>query len=261
MPNKKRKVTSPLVESRSPKVSKVSKKDCFDQNIPEEEVENATEKDNSVKCIVITDDKKELEQNSRQDANKKHDVTSKRSAKDSVRKTKKLDKSQQKSGALTKFLKRTDRTRNIADDGTRQQDTSVQEEKDEVCLDESMESLDRSKSEVFEAEKKSESSSVRDKNAKSSLFHQSDREITILSSDDEMPSMLNQSTSSINEETKSPATFVTSTSDKDAKNKSKLLTPKQLEKRRETTRRKEEKLKLKMVCVTLKITLHLVRKI
>lgn len=54
---------------------------------------------------------------------------------------------------------------------------------------------------------------------------------------------------STNKETDKPATPVTPKSDKDMKDKFKKLTPKQLERRQEIARRKEEKRKLKMVCI------------
>ncbi|RLU19046.1 hypothetical protein DMN91_009404 [Ooceraea biroi] len=262
-PNKKRKVTSPLVSLKSPKVSKLSKKDHLNQNILEDEEENV--RGSSKECIVVSDDEKKDVQSEQSvddekkdvqskqsvdDENKKGDITPKRS---SLGKNKKLDKSQQKSGALTKFLKKTDRKITADSDGsTREsksrqdlQDTSVQEEKNEVSLDESLEPQSSDKYKLQMSQGKESPSVHNDKQAESPSFQQWDSDVAVLSSDNENPSELDGSTLSRNEETEESAVPVTPKSDKHVMKTLKRLTPKQLEKREEIARRKEEKLKLR----------------
>lgn len=236
-----------MVEFKSSKISKLSMKDCFDENIVESEAENVRE-DDSKTCIAgIDDEKKDAEQSDWQnDENRKGVVTPKRS---SLGKHKNKNDSQQKTGALTKFFKKTDREKNISkdDSDTRKsearENTSAQEEQDEVCLHENLELQSPGKSQVSQANKKLESPEARDENTKRSSFQQSDYHVPILSSDDE--SELEKSKLSTNEENTQPAEHVTPKTDKNAKKK--MLTPKQLEKKLEIIKRKEEKLKLKLV--------------
>jgi len=201
---------------------------------------------------VITEDneRKELEQSDQQgDEDKKNDVTPKKS---SAGKNKKLDKSQQKSGALTKFLKKTDKkTESTTDNNdtheskTEQdlQDTSIRKTEDEVCSNENLASSGKSNSQICQANEESKSLSVHD--TKGSFFQQSDSNVVILSSDNESSNELDKSISNKNKETQESES--SQETDKDAKKKLRTPTPKQLEKREEIVRRKEEKLKLKMV--------------
>lgn len=258
MPNKKRKVTSPLVGSKTSKISKVAKNDCCDQDIVEETT-NAREKNDSEDCI--TDDvNKDFEQNDWQDdENKEVKGTSKRS---SLGRNKKLDKSQQKSGALTKFLKKNiyGQTENTANDDAREskarqnlQNTFIEVEKnEEECLDESsdLQSSEKSKSQAFQINEKLDDSSVSDQDTKDSVFQQSYSNIVILSSDNESSNELDKSTSSRNEEIRTSTTPVTPKTNK--KKQLKRLSTKQLEKRQEIARKREEKLKLRMVCYAKK---------
>lgn len=259
MPNKKRKVTSPLVGSKTSKISKVAKNDCCDQNIVEETT-NAKEKNDSEDCVVTIDDmNKTFEQNDRQDdENKKVKGTSKRS---SLGRNKKLDKSQQKSGALTKFLKKNiyGQTENTATDDAREskarqnlQNIVIEVEKnEEECLDESLElqPSEKSKSQAFQMNEKLDDSSVSDQDMKSSVFQQSCSNIIFSSSGNESSNELDKSTSSRNEEIRTSTTPVTPKTDK-KKELKRLL--KQLEKRKEILRKREEKLKLRMVCYAKK---------
>lgn len=79
----------------------------------------------------------------------------------------------------------------------------------------------------------------------------SDSDVALLSSDTEDLSELEKSKTSINDEKirkpESPTTPTTPKSDKDAKMKLKILTPKQLEKRQEIDRKKEERARMKKV--------------
>jgi hypothetical protein len=252
--SKKRKVTSPLVGSKSSKVSKFLKKDCINQSSLENKIENTRETNDSKECIVITEDneRKESEQSDQQgDEDKKNDVTPKRS---SAGKNKKLDKSQRKSGALTKFFKKTDRkTESTADDthdaheskGEQDlEDTSIREKgEDEVCSNENLDASGKSNSQISQANVELKNLSVHD--TKGSFFRQSDSNVVILSSDNESSSELDKSISNKNKETQEPES--NQETDKDAKKKLRTPTSKQLEKREEIVRRKEEKLKLKMV--------------
>lgn len=267
---KKRKVASPLVEFKSSKLSKLSK-DCHDPIVPKTKAESdAREKSDSKDCIVITEENN-LEQNSLQDENKKINVTHKRG---SLGKTKKLEKTQQKSGALTKFLKKTDeKSKSVVgdkdDDMHKSQaredvsDVTMEEEEEEEEKEkekEKEENADNTVSSELQSSSKAtsqqsqanreltNSSNVHDSDMKSSSFPQSDSD-AILSSDNEIHE-LNESILSRNEETEQVGvTCVTPKSEKNA-NKAKdlkRLTPKQLEKRREIARKREEKLKLRMV--------------
>lgn len=261
VPNKKRKVTSPLVGSKTSKIFKVAKNDCCDQDIVEETT-NAKEKNDSEDCVVIMDNvnKDFFEQNDRQDdENKEVKGTSKRN---SLGRNKKLDKSQQKSGALTKFLKKNihGQTENTANDDAREskarqnlQNTFIEVEKnEEECLDESSElqPSEKSKSQAFQMNEKLDDSRVSDQDTKGSVFQQSHSNIIFLSSDDESSNELDKSTSSRNEEIRTSTTPVTPKTDK--KKQLKRLSTKQLEKRQEIARKREEKLKLRMVCYAKK---------
>ncbi|XP_077276010.1 uncharacterized protein LOC143904899 [Temnothorax americanus] len=144
-PNKKkRKVMSPLVESKSPKVVKLATKENLVRNVHEKEGEERklNRSNDSVEVITSDDEKKDLEQSDQQET-KKGDSTPKRS----LGKKKKLDRSQQNLGALTKFLKKTDKQVEESDvshdnnlsefkDDKDCQDTSVHKEKNEICLNE-----------------------------------------------------------------------------------------------------------------------------
>ncbi|XP_071643741.1 uncharacterized protein [Temnothorax longispinosus] len=286
VPNKKkRKVMSPLVGSKSPKVVKLATKENLVRNVHEKEGEERklNRSNDSVEIITSDDEKKDLEQSDQQKTNK-GDSTPKRS----LRKKKKLDRSQQNLGALTKFLKKTDKEVEESDvshdnnlsefkDDKDCQDTSVHKEKNEICLNEgSGTSVIRSelqddkdcqdtsvhkekneiclnessgtsviRSELQDTSQLSETDDrVANKDVDSSL-QETDCNITILSSDNEASSELDKSISSTSKEiTDKPTTPVTPKTDKDMKNKK--LTPKQLEKRKEIVRRKEEKQRLKM---------------
>lgn len=253
-PNKKkRKVISPSIESKSSKVVKLATQENSVRNVRGKEEEDASERklnsSNDIEIIISDDEKKDLEQSDQQKM-RKGDSTPKRS----LGKNKKLDRSQQKPGALTKFLKRTDKEIEESDithdnnlselkDKKDCQNVSVHKKQNEIC---SNESSDASfiRSELQDTSQLSETDDrVASKDA--DTFQESDCDITILSSDNE----IDKSISSTNKETDKPATPVTPKSDKDMKDKFKKLTPKQLERRQEIARRKEEKRKLKMVCI------------
>lgn len=254
VPNKKkRKIISPLIPSKSPKVVKLTTKENLIRVIPEKE-EDASEKklnssNDSIEVITSDNEKKDLDQSDQQ-KNKKSDDTPKRKF---LEKNKKLDRSQkQKPGALTKFLKKADREVEESDishndnnlselkDKKDCQDASVHKEKNEICSNESPKL-------EYTAQLNETDDHIASKDADLSR-QESDCDITILSSDNEVSSELDKSISNINKETEESITL-TPKSDKNAKNKTKKLTPKQLEKRQEIARRKEEKLKLKMVCM------------
>lgn len=259
---KKRKIISPLVGSKSSKVIKLATKENLIEDIPEkeEEKEDASEmklnsSNDSVEIITPNDEKKDLE--SDQQKARKDDSTPRRKG---LGKNKKLDGPQQKPGALTKFLKRTDMEVNESDisndnnlselkDKKDCQDTSVHKEKNEDSLNESA-GAQFSSSELQNTSQNMSLSEtdvcVANKDADSSL-RESDCDITILSSDNEASSELDKSVSSRDKETPgNPTTPVTPKSDRDSQNKIKKLTPKQLEKRKEIARRKEEKQRLRM---------------
>lgn len=250
---KKRKVISPSIESKSSKVVKLATQENSVRNVRWKEEEDASERklnSSDIEIIILDDEKKDLEQSDQQKM-RKGDSTPKRS----LGKNKKLDRSQQKPGALTKFLKRTDKEiaesdithdNNLSElkDKKDCQNVSVHKKQNEIC---SNESSDASfiRSELQDTSQLSETDDrVASKDADTSL-QESDCDITILSSDNEIDKPI----LSTNKETDKPATPVTPKSDKDMKDKFKKLTPKQLERRQEIARRKEEKRKLKMVCI------------
>lgn len=243
---KKRKVISPLVGSKNPKIVKLATKENLIRVISEKE-EDASEKklnssNDSVEIITSDDEKKDLNQSDQQ-KDMKIGTTPKRKP---LGRKKKLDGSQkQKSGALTKFLKKADRE--IEENDTSHNDNNLSELKDKKdCQDAS---VHKEKNESPELEYISELNETDDHIAKDGDLsrQESDCDITILSSDNEISSELDKSNT--NKETTGESIALTPKSDKDAKNKTKKLTPKQLEKRQEIARRKEEKLKLKMVCM------------
>ncbi|KYM89589.1 Chromatin assembly factor 1 subunit A [Atta colombica] len=264
---KKRKIKSPLVELKSSKVLKLATKENSVRKVPEKKKEDASEKKLDVSEdieIILDDEKEDLEQSDQQD--RKIDSTSKRNT---LGKNKKLDKSQQKSGALTKFLKKTeienykeieksDHVDNLSEqkdnnhdnnllelkDKKNCQDISVHKETNEVCMNESLDAQ-CIRSELDTSQLSEIDNNIVDKDTDLSL-QKMNCDITILSSDNEASSELDTSISNRNKETDKPASPVTPKTDKDIKNKIKKLTPKQLQKRQEIIKRKEEKQKLKM---------------
>ncbi|KAL0126090.1 hypothetical protein PUN28_004899 [Cardiocondyla obscurior] len=252
---KKRKVISPLVGSKSPKVVKLATKENSEvRSINEKEEDEDKIKINtsnsSIEEITPDDKKKDLEQIDQKKIEKGD--TLKRS---SLGKNKKMDKLQQKPGTLTKFLKKSDNEMENIDishennlselkDEKNCKSTTLHKKKIEVCLNETSDvSLTQS-----ELQNTSQLNETYDDviNAEPS-FKTSDCDIDILSSDDEAVSELNKSLiNRKNETTDKSATPVTPKSNKDTKNKVKKLTPKQIEKKQEIAKRKEEKLKLRM---------------
>ncbi|XP_018345233.1 PREDICTED: chromatin assembly factor 1 subunit A-like [Trachymyrmex septentrionalis] len=261
---KKRKIKSPLVGSKSSKVLKLATKENSVKKVPEKKREDASEKKLDVNddIEIILDDEKDLEQSDQQDT-RKIDSTSKNNT---LGKNKKLDKSQQKLGALTKFLKKTDKEIEKIDyidnlpeqkdsnhgnnllelkDKKDCQDISVHKETNEVCINESLDAQSI-RSELDTSQLSEIDDSIVNKDTDLSL-QKTDCDITILSSDNEDSSELDTSISNRNKETNKPASPVTPKTDKNnKKNKIKKLTPKQLQKRQEIIKRKEEKQKLKM---------------
>ncbi|KYM95572.1 Chromatin assembly factor 1 subunit A-B [Cyphomyrmex costatus] len=259
---KKRKIKTPLIGSKSSKMIKLATKENSVKKVPEKERESTSEKELDISNdIVISDDEKNDLSQSDQQNTRKIDSTPKRN---NVGKNKKQDKSQQKPGALTKFLKKTDKEFEKSDDINNLseqkssddnnlpelkdkdcQDTSVHNETNEVCTNESSDTqcirseLDTSQlSEIDDSVNKDTDLSLRE----------TDCDITILSSDNEALSELDKSISSINKATDKPTSPVTPTTpktDKD-KNQIKKLTPKQLQRRQEIVKKKEEKQRLKM---------------
>lgn len=273
VPNKKkRKVLSPL-GSKSPKVIKLGTKENSVRSIHEKEGEDTNERklnsSNDSVEIISDDEKKNLEQSDEQKMCK-GDNTPKRKSKN-----KKLDRSQQKSGALTKFLKKTDRQIEESDishnnlselkDKKDDQSTTVHKGKNDVCSDESLDvSFNSSElQDTIQTQLNETDEGVASKNADLSL-QESDCDITILSSDNEASSELDKSLSNISKETPDKSAIpVTPKTNKEMINKIKKLTPKQLEKKQEIAKRKEEKLKLKMVNIyrkDLKLILFIYKK-
>ncbi|CAL1678089.1 unnamed protein product [Lasius platythorax] len=253
---KKRKVISPLIESKNSKVMKLTIKENSVPSVLEAEREDAGEKklnssDDSIEIIIPDEKKKNLEQSDQQDGkNRESDTTPKRSF---LEKNKKLDRSQQKPGALTKFLKKIDKE--VESDSSYElknkqdcQNMFVHEEGNEICLNGSSDTqATESTLQHLQENEQLKDTKIVSEDADHSLCQKSDCDITILSSDNEEQSELDKSTLSENEEiTNKSATPVTPKTDKAANKKVIKLTPKQLEKRQESAKKKEEKLRLKM---------------
>lgn len=250
VPNKKRKVVSPLEELKSSKIIKFTKENSVKDT--SEEQEDAEEKpDTDRECIELISDQEEkyLEQSSDEEhANKeKIDTTPKRS---SLKKSKTLEKSQKKSGALTKFLTKVDSepTSSLVHDSDLHKSEN---EKD--CQNISVHE-EESGSPLLNTSQVNEEIEDIKIVERSNTYQDSDSDVAVLSSDTEAQSELDKSKSSINEEKVTKlATPTTPKSNKEDKMKLKKLTPKQLEKKQEVARRKEEKAKLKIVCYTVKV--------
>lgn len=252
--NKKRKVISPLIGSKNSKVMKLTIKENSVPNV-ETERQNAGEKklnsiDDNIE-IILDEEKKNLEQDDQQDEkNEESDTTPKKSF---LGKNKKLNRSQQKSGALTKFLKKIDKE--VESDSSNQLKTkqdcqnTLVHEGNEICLNRSSntQTTESTLRHLCRENEQLKDTKVVNEDADHSLSQTSDCDITILSSDNEEQSELNTSTLNENEEIiNKPTTPVTSKTNKVANKKVLKLTPKQLEKKQENARKKEEKLKLKM---------------
>lgn len=253
VPNKKkRKVKSPLI-SNNPKMVKLSTKENLLRDIHEKESEAASERklnsSNDSVEIISDDEKKDLEQSDQQKIGKS-DNTPKRKR---LEKNKKLDKSLHKPGALTKFLKKMEvEESNISHDNNLSelkdkkdsQDTSIHKGKNQICSNESSDVPSVQPDYQQDISQLSETDDSVTNKAVDSSLPESDCDITILSSDNETSSELDKSI--LNKSKETTEIPVTPKTDKDTKNKIKKLTPKQLEKRREIARKKEEKLKLRM---------------
>ncbi|KAL6258530.1 hypothetical protein P5V15_010487 [Pogonomyrmex californicus] len=253
---RKRKTMSPLIGSKSPKVVKLATKENSVRRAlkkEEEESDNIKFNSNDIIDIISSDDeRKDLEQDD-QRMDRKYDSTPKKKI---LGKNKKLDRSQQKPGALTKFLRKADKEveeNDISHDNLSElknkkdyQDTSVCKDKNEICANESSSTgLIQSEQHLDKAQSNSNIDDPINKGTDVSV-QESHCDITNLSSDSETLSELDKSTLNENKEATEPTTPVTPKSNKDMKNKIKKLTPKQIEKKEAIAKRKEEKLKLKM---------------
>lgn len=248
---KKRKVISPM-GSKNSKIIKLTIKENSVPNVFEDERENIEEKklNSSDEIeIIIPDEKKNLEQSDQNEKKIESDTTPKKN----LGTNKKLNRSQQKPGALTKFLKKLDKeTENRLyelKDKQNCQNIFVHKDGNEICLNESsitQTNVSQLQNSPQENEQLKDVKIV--SKSTDSLCQKADCDVTILSSDEDL-SELDKSTLSGNEEiiTSNPVTPVTPKTNKVANKKIIKLTPKQLEKREEIARRKEEKLRLKKV--------------
>ncbi|XP_011873816.1 PREDICTED: chromatin assembly factor 1 subunit A-B [Vollenhovia emeryi] len=248
---KKRKIISPVVGAKNSKVVKLAAKENLVRDEKKEDADEIKRDSNDDTAEILTSDDEKKEQGDTQKS-REDDGTAKSGG---LGKDKKLDKSQQKLGALTKFLKRTDRVVEEVDisggdnlselkDKKDCQNTPAHKGESKIRLNESSDtSLDQS--ELQDTSRLSETDDCLTGKSVELSLQESDCDITMLSSDNETSSELDKSVTS-KETTDKSATSVTPKTNKEAKSKIKTLTPKQLEKRREIARRKEEKLKLKM---------------
>lgn len=254
---KKRKVISP-VGSKNSKIIKLTIKENSVPNIFEDERENIEEKklnsSDEIEIIISDEEKKNLEQSDQNEKKIENDTTPKKN----LGKNKKLNRSQQKPGALTKFLKKLDKeTENDLHelkDKQNCQDIFVHKDGNEISLNESS----ITQTNVSLENSPQENEQLKDvkivNKSTDSLCQKPDCDVTILSSDEDL-SELDKSILSGNEEiiTSKSVTPVTPKTNKVANKKTIKLTPKQLEKREEIARRKEEKLRLKKVYTTYDI--------
>lgn len=255
MPNKKRKVVSPLEELKSSKIIKFTKENSA-KDISEEKKEPEEKPDTDRKYMELISDQEEedLEKSSEQDEvkSKQSDTTPKRSF---LKKSKTLEKSQKKSGTLTKFLMKID----DQSSNNLNNDSNLNKLENEDCQNISVgeEEIGSPFQHTSPTNEEIEDTQIAEK---PSTSQDSESDITMLSSDTEAQSELDMSKTSISEEkmikTETP---VTPKSDKEAKYKLKKLTPRQIEKKQEIIRKKEEKAKIKMVCHTIKTSILLFR--
>ncbi|GAB1861716.1 Chromatin assembly factor 1 subunit A [Camponotus japonicus] len=247
---KKRKVISPM-GSKNSKIIKLTIKENSIPNVFEDERENIEEKklnsSDEIEIIIPDEEKKNLEQSDQNEKKIESDTTPKKN----LGTNKKLNRSQQKPGALTKFLKKLDKeTENRLyelKDKQNCQNIFVHKDGNEICLNESsitQTNVSQLQNSPQENEQLKDVKIV--SKSTDSLCQKADCDVTILSSDEDL-SELDKSTLSGNEEiiTSNPVTPVTPKTNKVANKKIIKLTPKQLEKREEIARRKEEKLRLK----------------
>lgn len=260
MSSKKRKVLSPLEGCTKPKKAK---KRIIKENSPTSACKNEEEdieEKHDVEVIEILDEEKEdLEQDCKKSTN--INITPKSSA----RKNKIMDKANKKSGALTKFLKKTDkkvgRGINHDDDMCELKDEqdclnkSVHNEESDICNKDSNEHyVESTLKRVSEIIGKLKNDDVTNKSMESySSCQGSDSDIAILSSDNEMLDDSSKSVTNGNETTSKSASPASCSSpalkdDKDMKKKLTTSAQKQLAKKQEIARRKEEKRRLRMVC-------------
>lgn len=257
MPNKKkRKITTSLAGCKSPKILKFTTKENSETNVFEDEKKDEEIKINSSSDsneIIFDEEEKDLKKDNQQDhkKNKKNDTIP---SKNSLRKSRKLDKSEEKTGALKKFFKKAEKkgkSKTNHDNmlyelksGQEHQDISVQKETNEICLNKNL----SKQSSESRANEKLDYTDITDKDANHSLCQDFDSDIAILSSDNETTNELDKTISSRNEETTRQSTIPTTPkTPKNMEKKIKKLTPKQLEKRQEIAKRKEEKLRLREV--------------
>lgn len=254
MPNKKRKITTPLVGSKSSKILKFTTKDNSvknskdDKGVIEIKLNSSSESDE----IILDEEKKDLEKDNQQNHEKNKRIETTPTSKNSLRKNRKLDKSQQKTGALNRFLKKAENEAisNVNNDNSlceskseqEQQSTCVQKEINEIYLNENP-----NKQSESQLNEKLDDTNITD-DANQSLCQELDSDVALSSSDNETASELDKTTSDKNKEINSKSTTPkTPKTSKNMKEGIKKLTPKQLEKRKEIAKRKEEKLRLKEV--------------
>lgn len=249
---KKRKVISPI-GSKNSKVIKLTIKENSVPNVFEDEIENIEEKkfnsSDEIEIIIPDEEEKNLEQNDQDEKKIESDTTPKKS----LGKNKKLNKSKQKPGTLTKFFKKLNKkTESSLHELKDKQNCQniVHKDENEVCSNESSTTQTNASTlqNLPQENEQLKDIKIVSKSTDSSLSQKSDCDVTILSSDNEDLSELDKSTLSGNEErTSKPVTPVTPKSNKVANKKTIKLTPKQLEKREEIAKRREEKSRLKKV--------------
>lgn len=253
MPSRKRKLTSPLIECKSSKAIKFTEEpnedfieSTFESSIEENAKDEFNNCDKNIEVTINKEDQ-DIKQDDGQnhEKNEKLDVTPKR--------TRNAKINQRATNALTKFLKDTDKQmKNIKCDGNSLeledkigQNMHLQEKEDDICSE--CTDIQSTQSQVIE--RLEDTNSTTSKNKENDQFCDKSINSIISSSNIEDKNILDKSISnSDTEETDRNATnSVILKDDNDIKKGSKTLTPKQLQKRQEIAKKKEEREKLRMV--------------
>lgn len=238
--NKKRKLTSPSVECRSPKTIKVLEKNLTKENVDNtKSAANIDTKDDD-NCIDIIKDT-EIENVKENTTSNKVDARDKfETPKRTSTVQKKLEKQEKlKSSSLTKFLQKTDKQE---DKLKEESQVSVQKEDDST--------KNTPKKGIDSGTSVSQTNTVNNKIEDSpsilnDSLSQSDSDIAIISSDNEEKDEQTKSATSTTENASDTLQILkTPTTEK---SKQKKLTPKQQEKQLLSAKKKEERKKLKMV--------------
>ncbi|KAG7197927.1 hypothetical protein KM043_016164 [Ampulex compressa] len=245
VPNKKRKLTSPLIECKSSKMIKITTKENSIENVDEAEVNGdvsnrVNESNSSVEILTDVEVEESIESKTSEDKEvQDNNETPKRSSRRSKRAK---SKDNGTAGALTKFFKKTEKNLDII--GNHQNDSIQHKEIDEI-QDKTLnvragDTVSESKN--SQNEKREESNEMI--NDVSKCFD-TDSDDTLSSSENEEKEEQEKSNTTM-DNVRNATTSTPKTEDSLENAKRRKLTPKQLERRKESAKKREEKEKLRM---------------